>query len=114
MLGKKLSSNSYMILGTGIYIVNPDDIDKMPTLQCFFIFTMGRFFKKPVPGDLIFFKNSQRIYHTGIVRAVDGENVYTIECNTSSAKGVVENGGCVAMKSYSLNYSKIASYGRPV
>jgi len=75
---------------------------------------IGRYFKKPVPGDVIFFKNSQRIYHTGIVRAVDGENVYTIEGNTSSAKGVVENGGCVAMKSYSLNYSKIAGYGRPV
>lgn len=75
---------------------------------------MGRFFKKPALGDVIFFKNSQRIYHTGIVYAVDGDMVYSIEGNTSPAKGVVENGGCVAKKSYSLDYSKIAGYGRPV
>lgn len=75
---------------------------------------MGRFFKKPVPGDVIFFKNSERIYHTGIVYAVDNENIFSIEGNTSSAKGVIANGGCVAMKGYSLNYSKIAGYGRPL
>ena len=74
---------------------------------------MNRYFSKPVSGDVIFFKNSQRIYHTGIVYAVDSKNVYTIEGNTSSASGVVENGGYVAKKSYSLNYSKIAGYGRP-
>ena len=39
--------------------------------------------------------------------------VYTIEGNTSSAVGVVDNGGCVAKKSYSLNYTRIAGYGRP-
>ena len=33
--------------------------------------------------------------------------------DTSSKAGVIENGGCVAMKSYSLNYSKIDGYGRP-
>jgi len=75
---------------------------------------MNRFFSKPAVGDLIFFKKSKRIYHIGIVRAVDNSNVYTIEGNSSSEKGVVANGGCVAMKSYSLNYSKIAGYGRPV
>lgn len=74
---------------------------------------IDRYYSKPVPGDVIFFKNSERIYHTGIVYAVDSEKVYTCEGNTSSASGVVENGGCVAKKSYSLNYSKIAGYGRP-
>lgn len=74
---------------------------------------IGRYFKTPVPGDVIFFKNSERIYHTGIVYAVDIDTVYTIEGNTSNGKGVVENGGCVAKKSYDLNYSKIAGYGRP-
>lgn len=76
---------------------------------------MGRFFDKPQTGDVIFFKNSERIYHTGIVYAVDTDfgAVYTVEGNTSSAKGVVENGGCVAKKSYDLGYSKIAGYGRP-
>lgn len=75
---------------------------------------IGRYFKTPVIGDVIFFKNSERIYHTGIVYAVDAENVYTVEGNTSSGKGVVENGGCVAKKSYSLNYNKIDGYGRPL
>ena len=37
----------------------------------------------------------------------------TIEGNTSSAAGVVENGGCVQDKSYPLTYSKIGGYGRP-
>lgn len=68
----------------------------------------------PKPGDQIFFKNSVRIYHTGIVTRVTNTTVYTIEGNTSSAPGVVENGGCVAEKSYSRNYSKIAGYGRPL
>ena len=76
---------------------------------------MNRYFSKPAPGDVIFFKNSERIYHTGIVYAVDTDFnvVYTVEGNTSSAKGVVENGGCVAKKSYDLSYSKIDGYGRP-
>lgn len=39
--------------------------------------------------------------------------MYTIEGNTSSAAGVVENGGCVQDKSYPLTYSKIGGYGRP-
>ncbi len=75
---------------------------------------INRFFSEPAAGDLIFFKNSKRIYHIGIVRAVDNRSVYTIEGNSSSEKGVIANGGCAAMKSYSLNYSKIAGYGRPI
>ena len=50
---------------------------------------------------------------TGIVEKVAGGRVYTIEGNTSSAAGVVENGGCVQDKSYPLTYSKIGGYGRP-
>lgn len=53
------------------------------------------------------------MYHTGIVEKVAGGRVYTIEGNTSSAAGVVENGGCVQDKSYPLTYSKIGGYGRP-
>lgn len=67
----------------------------------------------PARGDQIFFKNSQRIYHTGIVTKVTADTVYTIEGNTSSEAGVVENGGCVRAKSYSRSYSRIAGYGRP-
>lgn len=67
----------------------------------------------PKVGDQIFFKNSTRICHTGLVYKVDSTYVYTIEGNTSSASGVVANGGAVAKKKYKLNYSKIAGYGRP-
>lgn len=68
----------------------------------------------PKVGDQIFFKNaSGTICHTGLVYKVDSSYVYTIEGNTSSAAGVVANGGCVRQKSYALNYSRIAGYGRP-
>ena len=75
----------------------------------------GRLFNTPEPGDQIFFYSSDKssISHTGLVYAVDSNKVYTIEGNTSSASGVVANGGCVRKKSYSLTYSRLAGYGRP-
>lgn len=75
---------------------------------------MGRWHtKNPQPGDVIFFKNSVRIHHTGLVEKVIGGTVYTIEGNTSSASGVIENGGEVCSKTYLQTNSKIAGYGRP-
>lgn len=75
---------------------------------------MGQWFtSKPQVGDQIFFKNSTRICHTGIVYKVDSSKVYTIEGNTSGASGVIANGGGVCKKSYSLTNSSIAGYGRP-
>lgn len=83
--------------------------------------TSAEYFKKhlqwytqPEDGDIIFFKNSTRICHTGIVYAVDKNRVLTIEGNTSDKQGLVPNGGCVAKKSYNLSYARIAGYGRPV
>ena len=73
----------------------------------------GRWYTSPEPGDQIFFKNSVRICHTGIVIRVAGDRVYTIEGNTSGASGVVANGGGVCEKSYALSYAGIAGYGRP-
>lgn len=74
----------------------------------------GQFFSTPKKGDQIFFKNSKGDEtHTGIVIDVDSKYVYTIEGNTSSARGVIVNGGCVREKSYSLNYRYISGYGRP-
>ena len=67
----------------------------------------------PKIGDQIFFKNSTRICHTGLVYYVDDKYVYTVEGNTSGASGVIANGGGVCKKKYALNYSKIAGYGRP-
>lgn len=69
--------------------------------------------KNPKAGDVIFFKNSQRICHTGIVTRVDAKYVYTVEGNTSGASTVVANGGGVHQKKYSLSLGKIAGYGRP-
>ncbi len=77
---------------------------------------MGRFYtSSPQVGDQIFFTKDggSTMYHTGIVSKVTSSKVYTIEGNTSSASGVVENGGAVAAKSYSISYSKIGGYGRP-
>lgn len=67
----------------------------------------------PQVGDQIFFKNSQRICHTGIVYAVTDEMVFTIEGNTSNGSSVIPNGGAVCKKSYSKGNSRIAGYGRP-
>lgn len=68
---------------------------------------------KPQIGDVIFFKNSTRICHTGIVCNVTKDRVYTVEGNTSGGTELEANGGCVAQKNYSLSYNKIAGYGRP-
>lgn len=84
--------------------------------------TSAQYYKKngsyyqtnPQAGDQIFFKNKTgQICHTGLVYKVAKGYVYTIEGNTSSAQGVVANGGCVRCKSYSISYCQIAGYGRP-
>lgn len=67
----------------------------------------------PRVGDQIFFKNSERICHTGLVIGVTNNRVDTIEGNTSPASGVIRNGGGVYRKSYELNHPRIAGYGRP-
>lgn len=75
----------------------------------------GRLYKSPKVGDEIFFKDSDGgCSHTGLVYAVDTLYVYTVEGNTSSASGVVANGGAVAKKKYLKSYNKIYGYGRPV
>ena len=75
---------------------------------------IGRFYKIPKVGDQIFFKDSSGDpCHTGLVYKVTATKVYTVEGNTSSASGVVANGGAVATKSYSITYNRIYGYGRP-
>lgn len=75
---------------------------------------MGLWSTYPQPGDQIFFKNSVRIHHTGIVVNVKDGIVYTIEGNTSSLGGIVEpNGGGVWDKSYLRGCTAIAGYGTP-
>lgn len=67
----------------------------------------------PKVGDQIFFKNAERICHTGLVYKVDSKYVYTIEGNTSAGSEVVPNGGGVFKKKYPLTNTRIAGYGRP-
>ena len=55
----------------------------------------GQWAGTPNLGDQIFFKNSVRIYHTGIVTTVSQDRVYTIEGNTSNGPQVIANGGAV-------------------
>lgn len=59
----------------------------------------------PKVGDQIFFQSGGTINHTGIVYAVSGNKVYTIEGNTSD---------CVAKREYSLGAVRIVGYGRPL
>lgn len=76
----------------------------------------GRFYKVgPKVGDQIFFWNSKKtsVAHTGIVIKVSTSTVYTIEGNTSGASGVIDNGGGVCQKQYSITYDRIYGYGRP-
>lgn len=69
--------------------------------------------KNFLPGDQIFFKNSNRICHTGIIYNVNKYGIDTIEGNTSNKGILVRNGGCVAKKHYPHNYKNIAGVGRP-
>lgn len=73
----------------------------------------GRFLTMPCEGEQVFFKNSSRICHTGIVTRVDGDYIYTIEGNTSNSGILVTNGGCVCAKKYNINNGSIAGFGEP-
>lgn len=74
----------------------------------------NQFYTSPKIGDQIFFAGSTgEAGHTGLVYNVTGSYVYTVEGNTSTSSGVVDNGGCVAEKKYSLKNAKILGYGRP-
>ena len=73
----------------------------------------GKWSQKAESGSVIFFTNGTHAYHTGIVTEVTATRVKTIEGNTSGASGVIENGGGVCWKSYSLTDGKIMGYGLP-
>lgn len=75
----------------------------------------GAWYQKPEIGDQIFFRNSSRICHTGLVVDIipSSNTVVTIEGNTSNGTEVVSNGGAVCRKYYALSNPRIAGYGRP-
>ena len=67
----------------------------------------GTWKKTPKKGALIIFRNGA---HIGSVRTYDTKYVYTNEGNTSSAPGVVANGGACRNKKYKLTDSAIDGY----
>lgn len=74
---------------------------------------VGRWSTTPKVGAQIFFKNSERIHHTGWVTKVKDGIVYTVEGNTNSGSYVIANGGQVRQKSYFVSNPEIAGYGLP-
>lgn len=68
---------------------------------------------KPQRGDIVFFKNSSRICHVGIVTKVSDKYIWTIEGNTDKGSEVIPNGGGVAKKKYVIGNYRIAGFGRP-
>jgi len=66
----------------------------------------GRFFTAPQPGDQIFFGDSRSTWHTGLVTAVKGGYVHTIEGNAG-------NPSAVRACRYVLGGKTIKGYGRP-
>lgn len=66
----------------------------------------GQFFSTPQIGDQIFFGDSRSTWHTGIVTAVSGDTICTVEGNSGSPLGV--HGF-----RYSSKMSTIKGYGRP-
>lgn len=67
----------------------------------------GTWHTKPKKGALVIFRRGA---HIGSVDSYDSDYVYTNEGNTSSAAGVVANGGAVRNKRYPINDSSITGY----
>lgn len=67
----------------------------------------GTWHSTPKKGALIIFRNGS---HIGSVNSYDATYVYTNEGNTSSAPGVVANGGACCNKKYKLTDSAIDGY----
>lgn len=65
--------------------------------------------KDATTGDQIFFKNSDGIYHTGIVVGWDDKYIYTVEGSTTY-DGKPHS---VGKKQYPFSSTKIAGFGRP-
>ena len=75
----------------------------------------GAIYNNPQPGDLVIYKNGTS--HIGIVESVNGNNITTIEGNTSGNSGFDRNGGVVYRKQFDYLNSdrakKVTGFGRP-
>ena len=114
--GKPVSGKNYPWCCTFVWWVLSSCGIKVPkTASCM---TMANYFKKdgrwhttPQPGDLVFFHfktNNRWTNHVGIVVEVKGNEIRTVEGNTSINSD--DNGGAVMLRKRSSN---IVGYGRP-
>ena len=71
------------------------------------------FYRKPQVGDQVFFGDYGNEGHTGIVVAVSGNIITTVEGNTSGGYGVESNGDGVYLKKYNTSTQYIPGFGRP-
>ena len=67
----------------------------------------GTWHNTPKVGALVIFRNGS---HVADIQSFDSSRIYTNEGNTSSAAGVVANGGAVRNKSYLISDSSIDGY----
>lgn len=67
----------------------------------------GTWHSTPKKGALVIFRNGS---HVGSVNSLAASQINTNEGNTSSAAGVIANGGSVRNKSYAINDSAIDGY----
>lgn len=76
---------------------------------------ISRWSETPAIGDLAFMDfphdGIDRISHVGIVAAIDGKTIVTIEGNTSGS-GDQRNGGMVMVKSRTIG-KEVVGFGRP-
>ena len=71
------------------------------------------FYRQPQVGDQVFFGDYGNEGHTGIVVAVNGNIITTVEGNTSGGYGVESNGDGVYLKKYNTSTQYIPGFGRP-
>ena len=71
------------------------------------------FYRNPQVGDQVFFGDYGNEGHTGIVVAVNGNVITTVEGNTSGGYGVESNGDGVYLKKYNISTQYIPGFGRP-
>ena len=91
-------TNALQIMGGGFY--NCQSVTRHAKQK-------GTWHSTPKKGALIIFRNG---LHIGSVNSYDTTYVYTNEGNTSSAPGVVANGGACRNKKYKLTDSAIDGY----
>ena len=77
------------------------------------------FYNTPQVGDLAIYRSDSAQNHIGIVESVNGNNITTVEGNTSgTSSGYSRSGGMVARKSFditgnSTNAKRLKGFGRP-